>query len=127
MNRPCRNIPCRNQSTWFSMPGVQVGCVRIDLLAPLGGILLRQQFLDRNLDLSRIRHVPARIREGQAHGLDLQVQPVRIQRILRQLKPLEQVEGDQGGNALTIGWALPKAQAFERGRDRLFPGSVYAG
>jgi hypothetical protein len=70
-------------------------------------MIIREQHVDGDVDPLRVPDVLVAVGEGQLDRLDLQVDRVGARRVHRpEVQALEDVEGDQHGDALAVGRAL---------------------
>src|SRR4029077_295916 len=90
--------------------------------APLSGVLLRQQLLDRNLYELRITHVAVTIGNRQSHDFPDEMKIFRaVVHHLLEIKPLKEIELFKYCNRAARRGLRIKRIATISGRDRLEP------
>src|SRR5688572_3973946 len=100
-----------------------MGTIWRNQFAALGGVFLVEQLGGGNLGEFGIGHVPRGVGEGEAHGFDEEVPAVGAGRVVfGKIEAFEDVEGDEGGDAVAVGGTFPDADITVDGANGVFPG-----
>jgi len=103
-------------------PRIRDGVIQRDLRATAQGVRIGEEALHRHIGQGRIGHIAASVHHRQLDGFHLEVQRIRIVRgHAPEVIALQDVQCQEHGDSLPVGWALPDSVSPVEGREGIHP------